>query len=208
MVSHLLFMNPLSSHLITVPQTSNSTFLCSIHHSAFQLSRVLCKFVSSVLFSSFILFTLSNISNFYPPSSACLFSFSILRGVPSSSILFRHPTCFWAISFFLHPLLNHLPSLNLFTVFHSTPSSFHSIILSAQISSAEDSRNKFKLHRSHTSHLWTDVYGTMKLSSSTYNFVEVSGHNLESSQTWGFCMDFLNHRQGGTVFNKVFLLSP
>ncbi len=29
-----------------------------------------------------------------------------------------------------------------------------------------------------------------------YNFVEVSGHNLESSQTWGFCMDFLNHMEG------------
>ncbi len=32
-----------------------------------------------------------------------------------------------------------------------------------------------------------------------YNFVEVSGHNLESSQTWGFCMDFLNHSKGGYV---------
>ncbi len=30
--------------------------------------------------------------------------------------------------------------------------------------------------------------------------VEVSGHNLESSQTWGFCMDFLNHMEGGIVF--------
>jgi hypothetical protein len=36
------------------------------------------------------------------------------------------------------------------------------------------------------------------------NFVEVSGHNLESSQTWGFCMDFLNHREGGKVFLSVF----
>jgi hypothetical protein len=36
------------------------------------------------------------------------------------------------------------------------------------------------------------------------NFVEVSGHNLESSQTWGFCMDLSNHREGG----KIFLLSP
>ncbi len=34
----------------------------------------------------------------------------------------------------------------------------------------------------------------------TYNFFDVSGHNLESSQTWGFRMDFLNHRVGGVVF--------
>jgi hypothetical protein len=33
-----------------------------------------------------------------------------------------------------------------------------------------------------------------------YNVVEVSGHNLESSQTRGSCMDFLNHRKGGMVF--------
>jgi len=33
-------------------------------------------------------------------------------------------------------------------------------------------------------------------------FVEVSGHNLESSQTWGFCMDFLKHREGGISLNK------
>ncbi len=39
-------------------------------------------------------------------------------------------------------------------------------------------------------------------------FREVSGHNLESSQTWGFCMDFLNHREEGMVFYQVFLLSP
>ncbi len=31
----------------------------------------------------------------------------------------------------------------------------------------------------------------------TYHFVEVSGHNLESSQAWIFCMDFLNQREGG-----------
>jgi hypothetical protein len=35
-----------------------------------------------------------------------------------------------------------------------------------------------------------------------------SGHNLEISQTWGFCMNFLNHREGGMVFYQVFLLSP
>jgi hypothetical protein len=29
---------------------------------------------------------------------------------------------------------------------------------------------------------------TLKPNSWTYNFVEVSGHNLESSQTWGFCV--------------------
>ncbi len=39
-------------------------------------------------------------------------------------------------------------------------------------------------------------------------FVEVSGHNLESSQTWGFCMDFLNNREGDMGFYQVFLLSP
>jgi hypothetical protein len=33
-----------------------------------------------------------------------------------------------------------------------------------------------------------------------YNFFKVSGHNLESSQTCGFCTDFLNHREGGVVF--------
>ncbi len=38
-------------------------------------------------------------------------------------------------------------------------------------------------------------------------FVEVSGHNLESSHTLGFCMDFLNHREWGMVFYQVFLLS-
>jgi hypothetical protein len=38
-------------------------------------------------------------------------------------------------------------------------------------------------------------------------FFEVSGHNLESSQTLGFCMDFLNHMEGGVVFWQVFLLS-
>ncbi len=31
------------------------------------------------------------------------------------------------------------------------------------------------------------------------NFVEVSGHNLDSSQIWGFCMDFINHKEGGIV---------
>jgi hypothetical protein len=30
----------------------------------------------------------------------------------------------------------------------------------------------------------------------------------EFSQTWGFCMDFLNHRKGVKVFYQVFLLSP
>ncbi len=37
----------------------------------------------------------------------------------------------------------------------------------------------------------------LKLNSWPHSFVEVSGHNLGSSQTWGFCMDFLNHREGG-----------
>ncbi len=38
--------------------------------------------------------------------------------------------------------------------------------------------------------------------------VEVSGHNLESSQILGFCIDFLNHRGGSMIFFKVYLLSP
>ncbi len=42
----------------------------------------------------------------------------------------------------------------------------------------------------------------------TYNFAEISRQNLESYQTWGFCMDFLNHREGGKVFYQVYLLSP
>ncbi len=33
------------------------------------------------------------------------------------------------------------------------------------------------------------------------------GHNLGSSKTWGFCMDFFNHREGGMVFYNFFLLS-
>ncbi len=40
-----------------------------------------------------------------------------------------------------------------------------------------------------------------------YNFVEVSGHNLESSWTLAFCMNFLNNREGGMVFYQVFLLT-
>ncbi len=42
----------------------------------------------------------------------------------------------------------------------------------------------------------------------TYNFLGVSGHNLESSETWGFCMDFLNQKVGGIVFYQVFFFSP
>jgi hypothetical protein len=39
-----------------------------------------------------------------------------------------------------------------------------------------------------------------------YNHVEVSGHNLdESSQTWGFCMDFLNHKGRGMWFSSFLL---
>ncbi len=47
-----------------------------------------------------------------------------------------------------------------------------------------------------------------KPNSWTYNFVEVSGRILESSQTWRFCIDLLNYREGGMVFYQVFLLSP
>ncbi len=40
-----------------------------------------------------------------------------------------------------------------------------------------------------------------KPNSWTYNFVVVSWHNLESPQTWGFCMDFLNHMEGDIYLN-------
>ncbi len=33
-----------------------------------------------------------------------------------------------------------------------------------------------------------------------HNFFQVYGHNFESSQTSGFCMDFLSHREGAVVF--------
>ncbi len=46
----------------------------------------------------------------------------------------------------------------------------------------------------------------LKPNSLMCNHVEVSEHNLESSQTLGFCMDFLNHREGGLAFYQVFLL--
>ncbi len=39
---------------------------------------------------------------------------------------------------------------------------------------------------------------SLKSNSWTYNFM--SWHNLESSQTWDFCMDFVNHR--GMVFYR------
>ncbi len=39
-----------------------------------------------------------------------------------------------------------------------------------------------------------------KPNSWTYNFVEVSGHNLESSQVWGFSIHFLNQRERGSGF--------
>ncbi len=42
----------------------------------------------------------------------------------------------------------------------------------------------------------------------TYHFFQVFGHNLGSSQTWGFCMEFLNQSEGGMVLYQVFLLSP
>jgi hypothetical protein len=48
----------------------------------------------------------------------------------------------------------------------------------------------------------------LKPNSWTYNFVEVSGNKLDCSQTWGFCIDFLNLREEVTVFYQAFLLSP
>jgi hypothetical protein len=49
---------------------------------------------------------------------------------------------------------------------------------------------------------------TAKVKTPSYNFVEVSGHNLDSTQTWGFCGDFLNRKEGGMVYYQFFLLSP
>ncbi len=48
-----------------------------------------------------------------------------------------------------------------------------------------------------------------KPNSWTYNFVEVSWHTLESSQTGGFCMDFLNQREEGmfSMFSCFLLYS-
>ncbi len=42
-------------------------------------------------------------------------------------------------------------------------------------------------------YVWPRV--EQKPNSWTYSFFEVSGHNLESSQTSGFSMDVLNHRE-------------
>jgi hypothetical protein len=38
-------------------------------------------------------------------------------------------------------------------------------------------------------------------------FVEVSGHNLKNSQTSVFCMEFLNHGEGGMGFSGFPLFS-
>jgi hypothetical protein len=59
----------------------------------------------------------------------------------------------------------------------------------------------------HTGQVSADTF-SLTPNSWTYNSVEVSWHNLESSQTWCFFMDFLNCRKGGMVFYQVFLLSP
>jgi hypothetical protein len=42
----------------------------------------------------------------------------------------------------------------------------------------------------------TEEDAVLRPNSWTYNFIEVSGHILESSQTCGFCMDFSNRREG------------
>ncbi len=39
-----------------------------------------------------------------------------------------------------------------------------------------------------------------KQNSWTYNFVEVSGHNLENSQTWGFCVQCLHYKPASNHF--------
>ncbi len=48
----------------------------------------------------------------------------------------------------------------------------------------------------------------LKPNSWAYNFAEVSGLNRERSQTWGFCLDFLNQKEGGVPFYQVLLRSP
>ncbi len=48
------------------------------------------------------------------------------------------------------------------------------------------------------------INSRLKQNSWMYSFVEVSGHHFESSQTWGFCMDFLNHREGSMIFHPFF----
>ncbi len=50
--------------------------------------------------------------------------------------------------------------------------------------------------------IWSDP--ARKPNSWAFNFVDVFRHNPEDSQTWGFCMDFLNQKEGGMLF----LLSP
>ncbi len=40
----------------------------------------------------------------------------------------------------------------------------------------------------------TALMGFLELNSWTYNFVEVSGHNLKSSQTWGFRIQCLHYK--------------
>jgi hypothetical protein len=85
----------------------------------------------------------------------------------------------------------------------------HRICLSRPLSIVVSSQFKLK----HTFSLAVPYHfihhcHNLKPNSWTYSFFEVSGHNLESSQTWGFCMDFLNHREGGMVFfYQVFPLS-
>ncbi len=47
----------------------------------------------------------------------------------------------------------------------------------------------------------------LKPNSWTYNFIKDSGHNLKSSQTWGFSMDFLNQCEGVWFSIRFFLYS-
>jgi hypothetical protein len=163
----------LSSPLyITVPPISNSTFLCSIHHSAFQLSRVLCKscvfnplfsISSFLLYPTSVTFILHLLPAFSPSQSFAVchppLSFSVIRPVfvwyPSSFILY-------SIIFF-HSLVHRFPFF--FPFCYS---------LSAQTSSAENSRMKFMLRRIVGFPIYERMC-TLKPSSWTYNFVEVSG---------------------------------
>jgi hypothetical protein len=66
---------------------------------------------------------------------------------------------------------------------------------------------RYLLYAASQTDLGRDVVSVLKPNSWTNNFVEVFGPNLESSQTWGLCIDFVKHRERGMVFYQIFLLS-
>jgi hypothetical protein len=58
-----------------------------------------------------------------------------------------------------------------------------------------------ELYTSHVFLYWNRIHERI-------NLLRFLGINFDTSQTWGFCMDFLNYKEGGMVFCQVFLLSP